>query len=182
MADNTIVTVSLGLVTILASGLTSSWVTHRLNKNHNQTIFLREKAETLYLAADEYGSSVAGMAVSYLPLLEGRYDYNTMLDQQISSGSKKPENGGAKTMTMIVDIYFPTVRPALENVWEARAAFNKVTGAIKAAWQEAEFDGVRLLEGPFRSAALDFNKAINELKREIVEAARIQSGVKQPEV
>lgn len=179
MADSTLLQLSLGLLTIVGSGLTSSWVTHRLNKNHNQTIFLRQKAETLYLAADEYGMAFAGNMVSYFPLLDGRYDYNAMLDQQNKSGDLNQENGGAKAMTMIVDIYFPTVRPALERVWEARDGFNEVTRMIRSAWIAAEHQGVSQLRSQFTQASLGFDEAINELKREIVLAARIQSGVKQ---
>jgi len=179
MADSTVVQLSLGLLTIIGSGLTSSWVTHRLNKEQSQTIFLRQKAETLYLAAEEYNMAVSSIALTYFPLFDGRYDYNAMLDQQVKSGAANPENGGAKAMTMIVEIYFPTVRPALERVWRARDAFNDVTSMIRSAWIADEQRGVSKLKASFMKATLEFDKAISEVKLEIVEAARLQSGVKQ---
>ncbi|RIV80484.1 hypothetical protein D2V17_19425 [Aurantiacibacter xanthus] len=176
MADTTI-TAILGLATILGSGVVAGYVTHRLTRNQNQFVFLREKAEALYLAADEYGRRFGGQMVTYFPLLEGRYDYNDMLDKQNEFGSASSKYGGAETMTMIVEIYFPSVRPALQGVWDARAEFNKVTAAIRALWErQAE---VSEMGTPFRRASLKVDKAIENLKSEIVIAARAKSGVKQ---
>lgn len=176
MAETT-VTVALGLATILGSGVVSGYVTHRLTRNQNQFVFLREKAEILYLAADEYGKRFGGQMVTYFPLLDGRYDYNDMLDKQNEFGSEPSKYGGAETMTMIVEIYFPSVRLALQGVWDARAEFNKVTAAIRALWeQQGEVSGMDL---PFRRASLVVDQAIENLKDEVVIAARAKSGVKQ---
>lgn len=115
--------------------------------------------------------------VTYFPLLDGRYDYNAMLDQQNKSGSEPSKYGGAEAMTMIVEIYFPSVRPALQSVWDARAEFNKVTAAIRAQWvQQGEVSG---MDTSFRRASLTVDKAIENLKDAIVIAARANSGVKQ---
>lgn len=176
MADTTM-TVALGLATILGSGVVSGYITHRLTRNQNQFVFLREKAEALYLAADEYGKRFGGQMVAYFPLLEGRYDYNDMLDKQNEFGSAPTEYGGAEVMTMIVEIYFPSVRPALLKLWDARTDFSKATAAIRALWMEQA--DVRELNSPFRRACLDLDKAIEHLKSEIVIAARAKSGVKQ---
>jgi hypothetical protein len=177
--DATSTTLVLGLATIFASGVTSAIVTYHLNRNQNQTIFLREKAEQLYLSADEFGHTFDAQMLSYFPLLDGKIDYNKMLDMQISSGSEEKRHGGAEIMTMLVDIYFPSVRPALQGVWEAREQFGAITHQIKLAWQR---DG-NVSEGNWRQVFLEATRniddSVNALQSEIVKAARIHAGVKQ---
>lgn len=177
--DPATVSLVIGLCTILASGVTSSLVTFRLNKNKDQTIFMREKAEQLYLSADAYGRVFGGHMISYFPLLEGRIDWNQMLDIHISDGSKEKEHGGAETMTMLVEIYFPSVRPALARVWEARTEFNALTAKLKRHYKA----NGHVTEDYWKSAFMDvtkrLNDAISSLEKEIVAAARRYAGVKQ---
>jgi hypothetical protein len=172
------ITLTLGLLTIVGSGITSSWVTHKLTRDQNQTVYLRQKAEALYLTADEYGKNFASHIISYLPFLDGQYDYDTMLDKQIENGVLN-KHGGAETMTMLVEIYFPNARPALQEVWNARQKYNEVTSAIKSAWLEEGDITNRDWNSVFRYAASAVNSSIEELKAEIVKAARLKSGVKQ---
>lgn len=51
-----------------------------------------------------------GLLVCYFPLLDGRIDYNEMLDMQISQGAKPRERGGAETIGMLAELQFPTTR------------------------------------------------------------------------
>jgi hypothetical protein len=177
--DPTTVTIIVGLATVLASGVTSSWVTYRLSRNHNQTIFLREKAEQLYLSADEFRKSFSGQIFTYFPLLEGRIDYNQMLDLQIAQGSETKRREGAETMTMIVEIYFPSIRPALADVWKARDAYGSITNEIKRAWQRDGDVSDGDWKAKFTVAAQNIDQRIQNLQTEIVAAARIHAGVKQ---
>jgi hypothetical protein len=177
--DSGTVTLIFGLSTVLASGITSSVVTYRLNQNKDQTIFLREKAEQLYLAADEFGKDFSSHIVSYFPLLEGRIDYNQMLDMHIEQGSRDSRNGGVETMIMLAEIYFPSVRPALESVWRARSSFNDLTREIKETWIEQGSVSHGNLLSRFQAASLTLDRSIESLKDEIVAAARVHAGVKQ---
>jgi hypothetical protein len=177
--DAPIVTLILGFATILASGVTSSMVTYRLNRNRNQTVFLREKAEQLYLSADEFGKTFSMQIITYLPLLNGRIDYNQVLDMQIEQGPAAKKYGGAETMTMLVEIYFPSVRPALEEVWKARDTFNRITAEIKFVWERDGDVSAGDLKSRFMSAALAIDKCIKALQNEIVTAARVHAGAKQ---
>jgi hypothetical protein len=177
--DAASVSLVVGLSTILASGVTSSLVTFRLNRNKDQTIFMREKAEQLYLSADAYGRVFGGHMVSYFPLLEGRIDWNQMLDIHIADGSKEREHGGAETMTMLVEIYFPSVRPALARVWDARAEFNDLTAKLKRHYKA----NGHVTEDHWKPAFLEVTKKLNDaiscLEKDIVVAARRYAGVKQ---
>lgn len=170
------VTLILGLGTIAMSGVVSSIVTFRLSKSKEQQAFMRSKAEQLYLATDEFGKGFNSYFVGHFQLLNGRIDYNQMLDLQISAGSKERKYGGPETMTMLVEIYFPTTREALANVWSARDTVNSVAGRIKNHYLEFG-DATDLdLKASFSAATQGVHQAIKELQHEIVQAARRHAG------
>ena len=102
-----------------------------------------------------------------------------MLDLQINSGSERREHGGAKMMTMLVDIYFPTVQPALAEVFEARANFNGFTHRMKRTYvQDGELDP-RMWMPEMNSQTAEIDKTIKRLQAAIVVAARSYAGVRQ---
>lgn len=173
----TSVTLFLGLVTIVGSGITSTLVTHRLTRAHNQTIFLREKAEALYLAMHEFDLNFSKLISSYYPLFEGRYDYNGMLDTQLSCGCMSNKYG-AENMEMMVDIYFPIARVELEKVLSIRDEFSELMDNVKLDWEE---NGCLLTEWKMLFDICNSNMqcSIDALKIKVVQAARTQSGVKQ---
>jgi hypothetical protein len=170
MVDSAAISLVVPLATVLASGVVSGVVTHRLNRNKEQTYFMRKKAEDLYLAADEFGRQMAIHMTGFLPLIDGRIDYNQMLDNQIRNPPKK-DHGGAETMEMLTRIYFPEIEPQLTELFTARTEFNKVTSAHKDAYraEEAELDDWRPL---FVSAIRRFDAAEKALKAQIVTCGR----------
>jgi hypothetical protein len=131
------------------------------------------------LSADEFGKTFGSQILTYFPLLDGTIDYNQMLDLQIAQGAGVKQHGGAETMTMLVEIYFPSVRPALNEVWQARDAFAKISIQIKRAWQR---DG-DLTGGDWKQTYIAATQVINDriaaLQKEIVIAARVHADVKQ---
>lgn len=179
MLDPVSASLIVGFSTILASGVTSSVVTYRLNRNKDQMIFMRGKAEQLFLAADEYEKMLGGQLVTFFPLLEGRIDYNQMLDLQIDHGSKPRERGGAETLEMLVEIYFPTTRAALRQLWLARDAFNSVAQEIKRTYQAEGHATHADLKAKLLAASGAVSEATKALKAAIVEAARRYAGVNQ---
>lgn len=177
--DQVTATLVVGLSTIVASGVVSSVVTYKLNRNKEQMLFLRGKAEDLFLAADEYEKTLGGLLVTYYPLLDGRIDYNDMLDLQIKQGAKPRERGGAETMEMLVEVYFPTTRAALVDLWTAREKLNELTHRIRQTYQA---DG-HVTHPEFKAEMLEVSATVTEaltaLKGAIVTAARKTAGVRQ---
>jgi len=130
------------------------------------------------LAADEFGTHFVGQMLTYFPLLKGDIDYNQMLEMQIERGAEEKKHGGAQIMTMLAEIYFPTVRTALDAVWSERDAFNKLTQEVKATWMAyGTFRHSDMLKR-FQAASLALNGSFEALKKEIVAAARVHAGVK----
>ncbi|MGN6422938.1 MAG: hypothetical protein ACTHLA_06475 [Asticcacaulis sp.] len=175
--DTATVTLIVGIGSIFASGVVSSFVTYRLNRNHTQKIFLREKAEQLYLSTDEFGKDLSCHVISYYPLIRGEIDYNKMLEMQIENSSVK-KYGGHETMTMLVDIYFPSVKPALENVLKAQKAYSGMASSIRSAYQSNGHLRHEDWNSKVTKVAIGINDSINELQHEIVVAARTHAGVK----
>lgn len=169
----------VGFSTIVASGVTSSVVTYWLNRRKDQTIFLRGKAEQLFLAADEFEKHLGGHLISYFPLLDGRIDYNQMLDIHISDGSKAHVHGGAQTLEMLVEIYFPTTRGALAQLWKCRDALNSLEDLIKRTYRVEGHATDPDLKAKLLAASAAISEANTALKTAIVEAARRHAGVKQ---
>lgn len=177
--DQVTATLVVGLSTVVASGLFSSVVTYNLNRNKEQMLFLRGKAEDLFLAADEYEKILGGLFVTYFPLLDGRIDYNEMLDLQISQGAKPRERGGAETMEMLVEVYFPTTRAALADLWTAREKLNDLTHRIKQAYQAEGHVTHPEFKKEILEASAMLTEALKALKRAIVAVARTRAGVRQ---
>ena len=140
---------------------------------------MRGKAEQLFLAADEFENELGGHLVSYFPLLNGRIDYNQMLDLHINQGSKPRVHGGAQTLKMLVEIYFPTTRGALAQLWKCRDALNSLEHEVKQTYV-AEGDATHPdLKAKMLAASAAISEANKALKAAIVEAARRHAGVKQ---
>ncbi|KSB91122.1 hypothetical protein AS593_06050 [Caulobacter vibrioides] len=172
--DSSIVTLCVGLATVLTSGVVSSVATYRLNRNKEQTFFMRQKAEALYLAADEFGRDVGAHVVTFFPVARGEIDYNQMLDLQIANPSKKAQ-GGLETMTMLVHIYFPEVQPHLGGLLASRDRWNELRAAHKAAYKAGE--GVGLVwVAAFQSAGREIDLSVKDLQAAIVKSARHYAG------
>ena len=163
-----------GLFTILASGVTSTIVTYRLNRSKDQFVFMREKAEALYLAADEYGKMLGGYTLNFLAVAESRLDWNQMQDLQNAHMAKERKHGGAEMMTMLVELYYPTLKPKLDALAEARKDFNKSTFEAKRAYrangslEPKQWMPVIMAKGD----AID--RAVREFEQGIIAAAHAQ--------
>lgn len=176
--DQTTVALGIGIGTILASGVTSTIVTYRLNRRKERFEFLRGKAETLYLAVDQFVKLLSIHALSYYPVLKGDIDWNQMLDLQIASGSKPGRHEGADVMEMLVALYFLSVRPALADLLKARDGFNAITHEMKRDYKQygripADRHGQR-----FQQAVDLINAKGDILKKTTIAAARSTIGAK----
>lgn len=175
--DSTIVTALLGLATVLTSGVASSIVTYRLNKTKEQTFFMRQKAEALYLSADEFSKNFSSLLISYLPVARGEISYNQMLDMQIERGKSKNSNA-YETMIMLASIYFPEVLNEIDGLHKNRDKYNTIKQAHRTAYHEGDGVGPEWEEA-FRKVAFDTDDAIKKLLAAIIRAAEPYSGRRQ---
>lgn len=180
MDTNATISLALGVGTILASGITSAVVTSWLNRRKDQAEFMRTKAEALYLAADEYGRTLATQAITYYPVIKGEISWNQMLDIQIKNGSQKREHGGSELMTMLLEIYFPSVRQCLKNVFSSRDNFNNFITSMKQSYiQNDGHLNPNEWMPHMNGHAIMIDNSIKHLQEAIVVAARSYAGVRQ---
>ena len=168
--DAAVSTIFVGLATVLMSGVVSSYVTFRLNREKDQTVFMRQKAEALYLAADEFGRGFSTHIVTFLPLVKGDVDYNEMLDFQIANPPDK-RNGGFETLNMLANIYYPEVLPQLKALLQIRDDFGKFRTAQKQAYKEGDGTGHPWTQ-KFSELAKEADRTIEALKAAIIKSAR----------
>lgn len=176
VADASWVTLALGVGTILASGVTSAFVTSRLNRSKERFEFLRGKAETLYLAVDQFVKVLGQHALTYYPVLRGEMDWNQMLDLQIARGSDSGRHEGAEVMEMLVELYFPAVRPTLDELFAARDGFNRITHAMRRDYKRYGKVPVQEHGAAFQTAVELINERGDALQRAVVKTARATVG------
>lgn len=172
--DATLISLLVGLATVLTSGVASSIVTYRLNRQKEHVFFMRQKAESLYLAADEYGRALSCNIISYFPVVRGEIDYNEMLDIQMANPPSK-EHGGYETLAMLVGIYFPEVESKLKILEEVRDRLSKLRNEHNKAYKNG--GGVdRYWDAAFSDVTKELDCAIKALKSAILHSARRYGG------
>lgn len=139
---------------------------------------MRTKAEALYLTADEYGRMLGSYAITYYPIIKGHCDWNQMLDSHIKMGADKRQYGGAETMTMLVELYFPTVRRSLAAVFAARDSFNSFTAEMKGFYVRDGGLDPRAWLPRMNEETEAISASIKELQAMIVSAARAYASVR----
>ena len=65
--------------------------------------------------------------------MRGDLDYNQGLDIQIKHNTEKDYNH--ETATMLINIYFPQLRPAFEAILHRRDEINRIQAVFKAAYK-----------------------------------------------
>ncbi|MBL8554592.1 MAG: hypothetical protein JNL41_09970 [Phenylobacterium sp.] len=171
--DAATTTLIVAVATVLTSGVSSAVVTYRLNRSKEQTFFMRRKAEELYLAADEFGRQWTSSMVPLLGVLDGRLDYNQMLDIRQANPIKK-DHGGAEMMEMLTRIYFPEALPELSAIHAARSAYNTLESAHKAAYQDGAGMDPRW-KPALMEAMRKADKAVDAFKVKVVRLARVHA-------
>ena len=166
-----LVLIGTSLVTVFASGVVSSVVTYRLNRSKERFAFMRQKAEQLYLTVNEFGTNFDVVAYTQMTVARGEITWDEMNDMANGSLDKQPKHGGAETMLMLIDIYFPEVRPSYLKMDAARDQFMGVKGAHKQLYLRGEGVGTAIFE-TLNKAADAFDAAKQVLIGDIVAASR----------
>lgn len=164
-------TIAVGFVTVLMSGVVSSVVTYRLNRSKEHAFFMRQKAETLYIAIEQFMSMLNADIVRHVGVAQGKITYNELLDLEIKDLGDR-DHDAAKTMRMLVSIYFPDAEAALQALLSKRNKLAETRTAFKAAY----LDGGGIVDLGWRDAFLldgrQAGDAYSALLNEVVRVAR----------
>lgn len=178
MAD-TVVTIGLAVLTVACSGLTSAVVTHVLNRRYQQKTFLRDKAEKLYAATESFILDAKYNIIFYGGMIHSKRIPANLESFRDQIQEIENRNGGLEEITMITEIYFPSVKSTLENIIKLREDFATLCSSIHIHFENSPDSACAVTETAFAKVALELDNAMKGLRVEIVKAARLQSGIKK---
>jgi hypothetical protein len=149
----------ISVLTVLTSGVMAGVVTHWLATTRQEKQFRREKLEQLYLAVHGFCTAFVSSNIVWLPVMTGEMHYNEALDLQIKNAPAKG-SGFYETAEMLVNIYFPPLRAALNEIIKARDATNKVQGEFGRTYKAHGPDEThRMFLDPFKEGMNKFSLA-----------------------
>jgi hypothetical protein len=164
-----------GAVALLGVFLTNRSNTARLalqldrESRQRKADLLRDRGEELYELADKWLNKLAGYYLRRSFVMQGKLTYNQVLDLDIQEGREESVNFGRNEM--LIDVYFPTTRPAYDSVIAGRTELNKVAAAHKRAYESSDTDGTRFIT-PFVQCQHSIEKAGETFKLQVLECIR----------
>ena len=119
---------------LLTSGLISAVVVHYLTNAREERDFRRKKIEELFLALQEWCVAFLAHHITWPRVMMGEMDYNQALDIHLENPPKS--QGKIETVTMLVNLYLPELRPEFEAILKARDDVNTIQGQFRKAYKE----------------------------------------------
>ncbi len=168
-------------VTLLGVYLTNRGNTQRLKlqleleREIKEREFIRERLEELYILMEHWVSGLITLYLPYLSATSGKLPLNKVLEMNIENMDKSKSD--FKRLQMIMDLYFPDVKPAFNRLLEERDKANKLLRAF-----ENEYKGENAGESeyltPFMNAYSMVGKEAELVKERIVtQAKRYNNGM-----
>jgi hypothetical protein len=87
----------------------------------------------------------------------------------IQEGKEKSYNYGR--IAMLIDVYFPSTRPAYDKIIESRTELNKIEGAYKRTYENGDDDGARFIT-PYVQCQHSIEQAGEDFKMLLLESIR----------
>lgn len=132
MPDLVTVILTSGVVATLMGGVVGGLLGHVLTRRRDELAFRREKLEALYMHVERFGNTLFG---AYLPKVYAMKGHATLeaAQRRTSEVLKRKSDPGRDylQMTMIVNIYFPRLREALQSFLGSRDTLSEVERAFK---------------------------------------------------
>lgn len=119
------VQIIVSVATILCSGVVSAYVTHRLSVGQSEREFRRKKLEELYFAIHTYCIKLFSTNMFQLQAMRGEITINDA-NQHIIQYHQGKEDKSHDVAQMLVNIYFPKLKPQLAAIINRRDRINQV--------------------------------------------------------
>lgn len=169
----------IGAIVGAAIGLFGSWLTSkssikqlRVQLEHEERVHTqnvkRERFEELYILLGHWLNAIFSKYLHLTLVMKGEIDYNQYLDTIIENGEK--QSFDFQRIEMIINIYGKELRPAYENVLDARTKRNDIESKHKAAYRAGEFEAGRFLKR-FSAAQLELEDLTEILRKQVADAA-----------
>jgi hypothetical protein len=167
-------------ITGAAGALVGVWLTNRANDHRARTqsksdlsreqrALVRERGEELYQHADRWQSNLRANSFTWLGVMQGRYSANDALDMEINQNRERKYDFGR--IEMLVDVYFPDSRKALDAVMSGRDLRSKLLSNFKNAYKSGEAGDPDFAAG-FIESMHDLERVCEDFKKAVVEEIR----------
>lgn len=130
---------------------------------------LRNRGEELYELSDKWLKMFAGYYLRRSAVMQNKLTYNECFDLDIKEGKERSDNYGR--IAMLIDVYFPSTRPAYDKINENRMELNKIETAFSRAYENGDADGARFIT-PYVQYQHFIEQAGEEFKTLILESIR----------
>ena len=154
----------------------SAVVVHYLTNAREERDFRRKKIEELFLALQAWCVTFIAHHVVWPRVMMGEMDYNQALDIQLENPPKS--QGKIETVTMLVNLYLPALRPQLQAILKARDEVNKIHAQFRKTYKNI---GPHLshekLVRPFNDAMTQFEQAQEQFNTALFKAAKSTRGI-----
>jgi hypothetical protein len=158
--------------------LISAVVVHYLIYARKERDFRRKKIEELFLALQAWCVAFLGNHIVWPRVMLGEMDYNEALDIQLKNPPKS--HGKLDTVTMLVNLYLPELRPELEAILKARDDVNAIQGKFRKAYKGIGPNAShRQFVTPFNEKLLQFEEAQQRFNRALFTVAQSMTRMTQ---
>lgn len=161
-----------GGIALLTTFLTNRANTARLQLEHSheakrrKSELLRERGEELYELTDKWLKILAGHYIGRSIVMQGKMTYDQFIEGAVKIGKEHNVNFGR--IQMLIDVYFPAVRPQYDAVLAGRTELNRVDSAHLRAHENGDAEAEKLL-GPYVVAQQVIEVSGELLKKKIIE-------------
>jgi hypothetical protein len=167
-----------GFITAIVT-LTGVFITNQANnerlrlqlkheQNEKQKELTRSKLEELYILFKQWNSSISTSYLTRTSVMAGELDYKSALEMDKDRGEKSTVD--FSRLEMLIDLYFPSLKPGYMKVDEARGIASKIMLAHQNQCLLGDVDGKKFL-APFLNAQDNFDKETDKFIRLIAEQA-----------
>jgi hypothetical protein len=127
------VQLTVSIATILCSGVISAIVTHKLSTSHAEREFRRKKLEELYFAVHTYCTKLFSANIMWPQVMRGEITYDEGNDLIIKNHDRQDKSHDIAQM--LVNIYFPELRPHLQAILKRRDQINRIHSEFKKSYR-----------------------------------------------
>ena len=136
-----------------------------LERKTKEAEFMRDKLEELYLLHEAWMNALSTSYLPFLSVMKGEITYDQALDLFIEN-NKTPQ-ANFKRLQMLVDLYFPEIKPAFTQLSAARVGANKIKAEHKREYKRGNIDGFAYV-APFIEAQKKLASESLTMKEQII--------------
>jgi hypothetical protein len=130
----------------------------------------QSRLEELFILFKKWTLHIDLIYIKHATAMKGDIDYQAMLDMVIEQCNKNSFD--FTRIEMLIDLYFPNIKPAYERLIETRTKANRFMLEYGKQYVEGNTDGRKFL-APFLDAQNEFSQEAERVKKLIAEQANL---------